>query len=273
MKKNNLCFILAIMSMNVKTPEEHLYYLEEIVKLSLWISARYCNENPNANIVNILDEKTPIFNHTKFNKFHMFETKKPKPKEWTYIKNRLKGLYDKDNNPEIFEKFGFDLLKGHIKGRVKEDLKDLHYEGIDNQDESWLRYDIEEGVKRLELHFENSLYPNSFLSDKKNFYLKLNECLLDAKKNNIETLYSGSWLNSYDKFLDLFPIEWKESRNNVNYNIEFHLGFWGQFLRSNESLNEKTVSYLRENGIVKYPEADCEISVIELEKFLLGKSE
>lgn len=259
------------MVMKLKTVDEHKYYLEEIVKLSLWVTAKFCNDNPETDIYKELDERTPIFNHTEFNKFHMFDIEQPKPKEWFEIKKRLKELYKEDSDPVSFENAGYSLLKPYIYGRVEMDIEDLYDVADPEDDESWLRYDID--GERAELHFENSLYPNSFLSDKYHFYSKLNEALPDLKKKEVKILFAGSWLNSYDKFLNLLPREWRDSRIIEKEEIEFHLGFWGQFFRSNESFNELSGSYLRETGRVKYPEAHCEMTIEELENFLLTKKE
>lgn len=258
------------MKTKLKTVEEHKFYLDEIVKLSLWVSAKFCNEHPSSDIYNELDKRTPIFNHTEFNKFHIFDTEQPKPKEWHDIKERLKSIYSENSTPETFEKLGYELLKPHIYGRVDMDIEDLYDYAESEDDESWLRYEIH--GDRVELHFENSLYPDSFMGDNYHFYSKLNECLLAVKSKGAKILYAGSWLNSYNKFLDLLPPQWKSSRRNRKNEIEFHLGFWGQFLRSNESFNEINGAYLRENGKVKYPEVHCEMTVEELENFLLTKS-
>lgn len=260
------------MTNKLKTVEEHKYYLEEIVKLSLWVTAKYCNEHPEKDIYNELDKRTPIFNHTQFNKFHMFDIEQPKPKEWFDMKNKLKELYISDNTPENFEKSGYKLIKPFIYGRVDFDMEDLY--GVEeDEDESWIRYDIEKDSNRVELHFENSLYPKSFLSDKKHFYRKLDKCYQELKAKGIKNLYAGSWLNSYDKFLNLLPPQWKESRIVEKEDIEFHLGFWGQFFKSNEEFNEKSGTYLRKTGRVPFPEATCEMTVEELEEFLKTKKE
>jgi hypothetical protein len=261
------------MAQMLKTVEEHRYYLEEIVKVSLFVTATYCNKYPESDLYEELDRRTPIYNHTEFNKYHMFDIEQPKPKEWFHLKKKLKEIYLKDRDPDNFEKVAYKLIKPYIYGRIDFDIKDLHGDYDNDDEESWLRYDVEAGSKKVELHFENALYPDSFLSDKKFFYRKLKEAAIDLKGKGVEIVYSGSWLNSYDKFLDLLPPNWRQSRRVVVKDIEFHLGFWGQFLRSNETLNKRAITYLRENGSVMYPEAECQVTIKDLEIFLESKKE
>lgn len=257
-----------------KTVEEHKYYLNEIVKLSLWILADYYNKNKVDDFKELIDRKTPLYNHTTFNKHHLLDVSKPKPPIWDEIKVKLHNLILKNSDPKVFEQWGYELLKPYIDGRAERDIHNLHLiePGEEDLEESWVRYDLDGKGDKLELHIENSLYPKSFLSDKDHFYKMLRIAVNDAKKYGYKILCAHTWLNSYSKFLDLMPKEWNESRSDTHYDIWFHLGFWGQFFRSNDTFNEKTAAHLRKTGRIKYPTTYCEATVEDFEIFLAALS-
>lgn len=254
-----------------KTVEEHKYYLNEIVKLSLWVLADYYNKNSVDDFLELIDRKTPLYYHTTFNKHHLLDDSKPKPDSWISIKTELHEILLENSDPEVFEKKGYELLKPFIDGRAERDVHDLHLvepenEGVEN---SWVRYDVKEKKgDKLELHIENSLYPNSFMSNKEYFYKMLKIAVDDAKKHGYKILWAHSWLNSYNKFLNLMPKSWKDSRSDIHYDINYHLGFWGQFFRANDTFNEGPAKYLRETGEIKYPTTYCEATVEEFEWLL-----
>ncbi len=253
-----------------KTYDEHYIYLTEIVKLSLWIAADVKNKRPQEDFLWILDERTPLFSNTTFNKNHFFAREDFDTDEWMDMKKQLRAIYEKNSNPDTFEKMGINLLDKYIEPRVEKDFHDMNYEDPDDieVEESWARYDTSIKEEYMELHMENSLYPNSFLSDKTHFYKMLRIVVEDAEKAGYKGIYSGSWLNNYVGWTNLMPEEWNSSKYEQKDVIEWHLGFWGQFLRSNDTFNFKSSQYYRENGKVKYPEVSCRASIDSFKKLL-----
>lgn len=254
-----------------KTLEEHKYYLNEIVKLSLWVVADYYTKNNLNDSQDLIDIKTPLYYHTTFNKHHIFDDSKLKPKEWDDMKEKLHNLLLENSDTSVFEKKGYELLEPYIEGRAERDMYDLHVvePATVKVEKGWVIYDLNESNGgTLELHMENSLYPNSFMSDKEHFYKMLKIAVVEAKRSGYKKLSSHTWLNQYEKFLNLMPTKWRESQSDIHYDIHFHFGFWGQFLRANETFNERTAAYLREKGEIKYPTTYCEATIEDFERLL-----
>lgn len=251
---------------NIKTVDEHIFYLEETVKLSLWVVANWKNKHRFEKFIHAID-RTPLLNHTVFNDNHIMVKPSVIDNRWIELRKELKKVYLNYRDPFEFEKKGFELLKPFIKGRVERDMIDLADINPD-EDESWLRYNVKKKSKHMEIHMENALYPNSFLADKKYFYSKLEEAVLDAEEHGFKILWSQSWLNTYPVWQKLMPKEWNDSICKINHNIEWHLGFWGQFLRSNETFNIKNGEIFRSTGKIPYPMAYAEAPLTAFKELL-----
>ena len=134
--------------------------------------------------------------------------------------------------------------------------------------DSWLRYDLSTKGESLEIHMENSLYPNSFLSDNDHFYGKLKEGVLEAEKYGFKKFWTVSWLNDLPIWKKKMPDQWNKSISNRNWDIEWHLGFWGQFLTANMCFNFGTAKYLREKGKLMFPMSRAEATLDSFKKHI-----
>ncbi len=244
-----------------KTLDEHRHYLQEIVKLSLWIVADWKNKNPKEDIIWTIQNRTPLLNQTTFNPCHLLSSPSEENKEWLLMRLTLRDLYEKNSEPTIFEERGYELLEPYISGRVETDMECYHEECEEDEDESWIRYDLTQKEEFLEIHMQNSRYPHSFMSDKKYFYDKLTIALDDAEKHGFKGLRTYSWLNDQKTWHNLMPKEWNDSICDRSWDITWELGFWGQFLTSNNCFNNKAAQKLRGNGKVPFPMSRAQATI------------
>lgn len=252
---------------NIKTIEEHIFYLEETIKLSLWAIAIWKNEHPDEDIIYTIHERTPLLNHTIFNNGHTTDDPSFSDEKWSGLREELKKIYIKNSNPALFEKKGFELLQPYIMGRVERDMSDLNW--IDDvQDGSWIKYDLNQKGEYLEFHMENFKYPNSFLSDKTYFYNKLKEAVSEADENGFKGLWSRSWLNTYPNWIKLMPDEWNSSVREQSWDLKWDYGYWGQFITSNEGFNIRNGELFRKHGKIPYPCSYAEASIKSFKDFL-----
>ncbi|QEN04679.1 hypothetical protein EW093_08160 [Thiospirochaeta perfilievii] len=250
--------------MEQKTLEEHKEYLRECTKLGLWAVADWVNKHPQEDIVEVLDERTAIVNHTVFNNKTLYDFPNFTGDEWPKLKEELKDIYKNSSNPSQFEELAFKIVEPYIYGRAEKDLQSIN----GGNSKSWVRYDLNKDEEYLEIHMENSLYPKSFLADEKYFYDKLKIAVLDAEKSGFKGLWTCSWLNDLPSWQKLMPKEWNESINNRRWDFEWHLGFWGQFLTANQCFNYKLGKKFRETGKIPYPMSRAKASIEVFKKHL-----
>ncbi|MGL1891055.1 MAG: hypothetical protein OCD02_05475 [Spirochaetaceae bacterium] len=254
---------------NKKTLKEHKEYLNETVKLSLWVAAEWKNREPNKDFTWILHERTPLVCHTEFNPKTIYDFPNFEGEKWPKLRLELEEIYNLDNDPKKFEISGFELLKPYIETRAKRDLV-----GINNdkyRPASWIRYDLSSKEEFLEIHMENSLYPKSFLSDEKYFYNKLNIAVSEAEKAGFKGLRTVSWLNDLPAWQQKMPKEWNNSIHDRMWDIEWHLGFWGQFLTANQCFNHKAAAKFRETGKLTFPMSKAYATISDFKKILNSK--
>lgn len=255
-----------------KTLEEHIEYLHETVKLSLWVIADWKNKHPEEDIIWTIHERTALVNHTIFNPSTLFDYPTFAGYEWPIMREKLRDLYERDNDPDSFEKRGYELLKPYIDGRAEQDLENLHDgESFKQYNSSWIRYDLEkkddpEGY--IEIHMANSLYPESFLANKEYFNEKLKEAVQDMEKHGFKGIWTKSWLNDLPAWQRFMPEAWNNSITDRNWDIEWHLGFWGQFLTANQCFNTRLAAKYRKNGQVPFPMSIARASLDDFKKKL-----
>lgn len=263
------------MSLNKKTLEEHIDYLEETVKLCLWVAADRKNRHPNEDFIWILHERTCLVNHTIFNPKSLYDFPTYEGPEWPQMRYKLRSLYEDDSSPEIFEKRGFELLKPYISPRAEDDLTALNTrDESDPFAKTWIRYDLtkkDDPMGYIEIHMANSLYPHSFLGDKEYFNSKLIEAIKDIESNGFKGIWTKSWLNEHPVWQNLMPDEWNNSITKREWDIEWHLGFWGQFLTSNQCFNKKLGEKYRKDGKLPYPMSTARASLKAFKELLCLK--
>ena len=251
-----------------KTLEEHINYLHETVKLSLWVVKEWKERHPEEDIIWTIHNRTALVNHTIYNPSTLFDYPTFKDEKWPEIRVKLREIYESD--PKTFETNGYELIKPYINGRAKRDLDEINGEDAFSQySNSWIRYDLTVKEDYMEIHMANSLYPKSFLGDREYFNSKLKEAVLDAEKHGFKGLRTKSWLNDLPAWQKYMPKEWNDSICERNWDIEWHLGFWGQFLTANQCFNSKLAQKFKDDRKIPFPMSDAQASVKAF-KDLLG---
>lgn len=253
-----------------KTLEEHKEYLRETVKLSLWIIADWANKHPKDDFIKNIDERTPMVNHTVFNPKTLYDYPTFEGEEWPKIRKELYNLYKEESDPYKYQELAFTLVEPYIYERAERDLEGINTP-IDPQEKSWIRYDINRKEEFLEIHMENTLYPESFLANDTYFYEKLKIAVDDAEKHGYKGLWTCSWLNDLPAWQKKMPQKWNSSIDKRIYDIEWHLGFWGQFLTANQCFNYRAAEKFRENGVVTLPMSLAQATIEDFREHLKQK--
>ena len=117
-------------------------------------------------------------------------------------------------------------------------------------------------------HMFNGIAPKSFLAEEAYFLGELERILNESEKLGCDTLATGTWLNSNQRFLALMPQEWIDNLSEPMYEMYNNLGTNGQFITSSGGLNKVTAAYFLEHGKLKYPRHSSRCSFASVRKHI-----
>ena len=238
-----------------KTMDEHLDYLLSIVRLKLFFLARWQKEHPEEDFAYILRNRVDIFRKTDLNPEGLnpvgnyFELPL-----WQNVEKRLREIYSLVKGDETcFEEWGFDFLRPHVERRCDRDFHDLS-RGAGYQC-GFLRHNLslDPRMSTLWFHIRNDRTPDSFFDDPAHIRDCFNRLLDVAEKDfHAEHIGTDTWLNSVPKWLALFPKEWQDNMSEPDTNVQWHYGFWGQFINARGTFNARAAAILRATGKLPY---------------------
>ena len=252
-----------------KTLEEHRQYQYEIVRLQLWFLHHWLAEHPDETFKYVLRNRVDIYRKTDVNNGNINPvTLHWEYPEWQNMEKEAERLYNiYINDAAAFEEAAFEVFKPSLDARCERDAND-------NSEASryqcgFLRHNLEltQGVPapRLGFHIANFCTPASFF-DYPDYMKGCFLMLLDRAEYifHATEIGTGTWLNSVPKWLEWFPQEWKDNMGEPRTDIQWHYGFWGQFITARKTFNAKYGQILRTTGKFPfYPRASfCRISTM-----------
>jgi len=144
-----------------------------------------------------------------------------------------------------------------MRARVDRDLEDIkNAKDLAKYQCGSLRYNLSpdtDNPQRIGFHIANACCPCSIFDDP----LYLPGCFLALMgqceaKFGVTEIGTGTWLNSHPKWLALFPPEWSDNMSPPRTDIQWHYGFWGQFVSARKTFNHKLGKKFRETGELPY---------------------
>jgi hypothetical protein len=251
-----------------KTLDEHKEYLREIVKLKLFFLGQWMSLHPDESFKDALRNRVDIFQHTSANPDSIYENKRDfdSSPAWLEMEEKLEKVFLQcKNSLAKFEAKGFEIFDQSIQSRPESDLHDRI--GLRGYQCGSLRYnEYDKETEIVDFHIANALAPESIFSNPR--YLP--DCFMDLMKQteekyNASVLRTNTWLNSHPVWLKYFPNEWQRNMSSEGTNIQWHLGFWGQFITARGTFNYKVAEYLRKTGkFLYYPRmSSCSFSAMK----------
>lgn len=243
--------------MKMKSLYEHKNYLYEIVRLKLWFLWNWQRKHENEPFRETIRNRVDIFRKTDMNS----GTMNPPSADfdnpiWEEIEDQLHRIYWKhkgENSALPFESEAFSILKPRIDGRANRDYMEKPY--VEDYNSGSLHYEKPERdhPERVFFHIANSIAPRSIFEDESH----IPQCLIElmdksASEFNATSLCTESWLNSHPRWISLFPEDWRKNMSAENRDIQWHYGFWGQFITKRGTFNSRLGSSLRETGQFPY---------------------
>lgn len=251
-----------------KTLEEHREFLYQIVRLKLFFLHKILREIPGLTFADALENRVDIFRKTDLNPEalnptgYYFDTP-----YWIEFRDALENILQKSTSAADFEDKGFEFIKPYIDARCVRDYRDRSATAWNQCGFLKHNFTLNPNIPgRLTFHISNDRQPDSFFDYPE--YIK--ECftrLLDAaEKMGATELYTDTWLNSYSKWLAIFPDEWLANLSEENRDVRWHFGFWGQFINSRGCFNHALGNYLRETGHFRFYPKHSFCSIASLRK-------
>jgi hypothetical protein len=241
-----------------KTFEEHLRYLRQIVKLKLWFAGNWLSNHPEEDLSFVLRWRVDIYRKTVFWRSSGFPTSADfKVPAWLALEQQVQAFYEEmrhDLDPAGFERKAFAVVWGAVEANALYDLKvSLADKGFQCGS---LGYTPPSTTNPglVSFHITNALQPCSIFSDRA-YLPRCLLCVMDKAEAEYgaSSLATGSWLNSYPRWLELFPQEYLDNMEPEEEQIWCGLGYWGQFLTARGTFDTQRGRLLRETGRLPYP--------------------
>jgi hypothetical protein len=241
-----------------RTFPEHLDYLVKIVQLKLWFVGHWLRGHPQEDVAFVLRQRVDIYRKTVFWQGQGFPTEADfNLSGWLAVERQVRSVYRQANDGtdrSAFEKRAFEVVWPVVEANARRDYE-VSLAGKGFRCDS-LEYDPPslEHPGRVHFHIANALQPRSIFEDRA--YLPgCFFCLMDRAEaeHGADCLGTGSWLNSYPRWLVLFPREYLDNMEPETEDVWCGLGHWGQFLTARGTFHEARAARFRETGWMPYP--------------------
>ncbi len=261
------------MTLKPKTIEEHREYLYKIVRLKLFFMHDWLAGHPGESFGDVLQKRVDIYRKTDANPGALnppqIDWKAP---AWLELERALLGVYERNRgNIARFEEEGFAVLRPSLNARLERDYLDRS--ALQAYQCGSLRHNVYDGPTReVTFHIANAVSPKSIFDDP--LYLP---CCFMVLMEQIEARYqaefiqTGTWLNSNPKWLALFPQEWHDNMTAPETNVQWHYGFWGQFITARGTFNDKLGDYFRANRKLRYYLRSSKCTLAAMRRHLQAK--
>lgn len=275
--------------MYIKSQQQHREFLQQMVSLKLWFTAKWKYENPQESIADIIGNRTLIRNYTSFNDSDLNAdiSAIEGSADWVGAVNCLSDLYHTmkpRGDYESYEKAAFKLLESSIEQRIERDLhlfntaynSDESRSGscfffVDEEDNSpesnYLSNHFGNGQRFMRCHQWNNRYPESYLAEPDIFRRCLINLIDDTESCGAIGIYGTGWMNLFPIFSRQFPPEWRRNAIGPIYDIRGNLGCWGQFICPDYSFQHKTADRYRRTHIIPYPSTLCFATATDFRNF------
>lgn len=237
-----------------KTLAEHREYLHEIVKLQLFFVHLWLAKHPEEDFAQVMRRRVDIYRATDANPGSFSpRVRRLDEAPWTDLVAAAREVYcRRRDDREAFEREAFGIFRPSIDRRCEFDYGERRPAGI-FQCGCFTPGEAPEADGRLMFHIANTLSPRSFLADPA-YFVRCFRALLDVAERiyGVKELTTRSWLNSYPRWLAYFPEEWRRNLSEPNRDIQWHAGFWGQFVTARGTFHRRRAEMFRRSGEFPY---------------------
>lgn len=234
------------------TIEEHREYLHQIVKLKLFFLHKWLEEHPDEDFRFVIRNRVDIYRKTDANPGPL------NPAElffdapaWLDMEDAAYAIYQRlKKDRAAFEREAFEVFRASLDARCERDFTDRT--SISRYQCGSLRHELQLAPdgKTVYFHIANAVAPHSIFDDPA-YLPKCFMQLMDEVEEQLGAtiIATDTWLNGNLKWLRLFPREWTSSHLSAPFkDIQWHYGYWGQFISARRTFNTKYGEILRKTG-------------------------
>jgi len=236
----------------MKTVVEHAEFLREMVRLQLWFLWVWLRRHPEESFATAIRTRVDIFRKTDLNVGPSKNTKLAGDfalPAWLELESRAEALCRETGSADEFESRAWDEIFGRtVEARAPRDFAEG--DALDDFQCGSLRYNTPKpGALRVGFHIGNRIAPRSIFADP-DYLPRCLRLLMDEteRRFGVRELGTSSWLNSYPRWLALFPRSWQDSLTLHPEEVGWSQGHWGQFVSARGTFNFKHARLLRETG-------------------------
>jgi hypothetical protein len=268
-------FIQSSALQEKRTYPEHLDYLVQIVRLKLWFVGHWLEGHPQEDLVFVLRRRVDIYRKTAFWQGRGFPTEADfSLPGWLALERQVRAAYQQTGDGAdraAFEEQAFEVVWPVVEANAHRDYEaSLSDKGFRCDS---LEYDspTPEHPRRVHFHITNARQPRSIFDDR-TYLPGCFFCLMDRADAayGADCLGTGSWLNSYPRWLALFPREYLDNMEPEGEDVWCGLGSWGQFITARGTFHAGRAAKLRETGRMPYPWRYAWCSFAALRRHLQG---
>jgi len=234
------------MDVTPKTKEEHVMTMVALVRLQLGHLHRWLSEHEGEAFADALRKRTDLWRWTKA------EGEGPDDHAaWQALAGQAEAEWQRSAaaGADRFEAAAIEVFRTPLEAWWRRDW-DQGFPSHMFQAGS-LRYDAPrpDSPDRIFFHIGNAVQPHSIFDDPHYLPRCFAELISRARaEHGVAILATATWLNSYHRWLRLFPPDWQANMEPAMTDVGAGMGWWGQFLNGRGTLNEKHARLLRETG-------------------------
>ncbi len=257
-----------------KTLEEHRQFLQDMTCLQLWFVEHWLKTHADETVESCLGNRVDILRKTIFNPGPLENTYSIGMQEdprWQGLVKRIAEVHARTRSapPGTFENEAWTLLEPYVLPRAERDLAGP--DPLANFQCGSLRYDLKthDEPPRVAFHIGSRIKPVSIFADPA-YLPRCFRQMLQAVRDELgaQVIATGTWLNSYPQWLELFPQEWMDNLGPPGVNVTWSMGYWGQFINARGTLNHRHANQFRQTGQIPYPHRTSRCGVEAMEAHL-----
>jgi len=257
-----------------KTEAEHGETLHALVRLQLAFVWHWSCRHPREAVAETLERRVDLWRKTDLNPGGLVHPGPEPVAAWTELRERLSRLCRVVGSAAAFAEAGHALLRPRIDARVPADYaRERAGDHLKAYGGSSLRYHLDTGPQgRVAfLHVANAIAPRSIFAVPGYVEDCLRRLSAQARSQGVETLRTVTWLNDLPRFLDCFPASWRDHLGLPDPDVQWHYGYWGQFLNARGCLNETLAERCRSRGDLPYGTRASWCTLSDLDRHLVGR--
>lgn len=257
-----------------KTLDEHREMLHGLVRLQLHFLHRWCTTHPAEPFTETLAKRVDIWRKTDLNRGGLVAEPSDPGGIWAALSAQLAGIRAHCRDADAFEEQAHAVLAARIDARAALDLQlEIERDHLRDYTYGSLRFHdcapAEPGT--VFLHIANAIAPRSIFADPAYLPGCLRRLLDRAEAIGANRVRTETWLNSHPAWLALLPACWTERLGPPLHDVQWHYGYWGQFLNARGGLNTRLATAFRASGVLPYAPRTSWATIAELRAHLAGQ--